>query len=119
MPILSYGEYGDFEEVGRLRPDRSPLLDLSDVVVHALASGQRRFEHGGKSTEVLKAMDDVLSFKVSDNGFDLLEKAITSVKAFGEFVKMVLSGKAVHKSSNILRDRQGVDIRGQRRRCCI
>ena len=67
-PVLT----DSFEKVSRLRPDLSPLLNLSNIIVHAFASGQSRRKHGGKSAKVFKTVDDVLSFKVSHNSFNLL-----------------------------------------------
>ena len=84
--------------------DFSPLLNGSNVSIHAFTSLDSIWKHPDDLTNIFNPCDKPHMFEVIENMFNLFEQGICAVEAVLELIQMVVSGQAVNESSDKVRD---------------
>ena len=101
------------DELGGVGEDLGPVLNLGDVVSHALAVSEVLGELGDDVSNLLDSLEDVLEVslgKVGDGVGDLLLKGLGVLEASLDLGKVVLANHSEDESGNELLDTSGVHV---------
>ena len=91
--------------------DGGPLLDGSDVVIHALAGGHSGANFVPGLAGILDALEVVTSLEVGNGGLSVGGDLLTTLVASLDLSQVVVTGHTVHESGNEVGDGHGVEGR--------
>ena len=102
-------------QLGGVGEDLAPSLDGSDIIIHTLAGVEslRELEEGER--ELKAALGDVVPaalLEVSDGLLNFAVHLLGSLPAGFDFGEVVVTGHAVDKASNEVRDSHSADANG-------
>ena len=78
----------------------SPLLNCSNVIVHSLTSCNSIWEHPNYLSDILNTCDEFEVLKIIECCLNLMNKAITSIKAVLKLNEMVMTSESINKASS-------------------
>ena len=105
-PVLGDG----LGESSGLGENLGPVLNLSDVLIHALASGHGRADLVPDDTGILDGLEVVASLEVADGELGVSDDLVTTLVAGLNLREVVVTSHGEHEASDEVRDRH--DVKG-------
>ena len=78
----------------------SPLLNCSNVIVHSFTCCDSIWEHPNYLSDILNTCDEFQVFKIIQSELNLMNEAITSIKAVLKLNEMIMTSESINKASS-------------------